>query len=117
MYRAAAGDRQIRAGGTEGLDGDRGTSLPSTQVEAAPVSGGSGGGGAFNYARLMGGKYLKTSGTNAEANASEADILTLIVKERKGNSVFDELYNHLKLATQKNGVIFKSDTIAKSTVK
>ena len=35
-------------------------------------SGGSGGGGAFNYARLMGEKYLKTSGTNAEANASEA---------------------------------------------
>lgn len=33
---------------------------------------GSGGGGAFNYARLMGEKYLKTSGTNAEANASEA---------------------------------------------
>tara|TARA_B100000575_G_scaffold237688_1_gene199864 strand:- start:2755 stop:4734 length:1980 start_codon:yes stop_codon:yes gene_type:complete len=35
-------------------------------------SGGSGGGGAFIYARLMGEKYLKTSGTNAEANASEA---------------------------------------------
>ena len=49
--------------------------------------------------------------------ASEADILTLIVKERKSNSVFDELYNHLKLATQKNGIIFKSETIAKSTVK
>jgi len=50
-------------------------------------------------------------------DASEADILTLIVKERKGNFVFDELYNHLKLATQKNGVIFKSETIAKSTIK
>ena len=50
-------------------------------------------------------------------DASEADILTLIVKERKGNFVFDELYNHLKLSTQKNGVIFKSETIAKSTIK
>ena len=35
-------------------------------------SGGSGGGGAFNYARLMDQKYLKTSSTAAEANASEA---------------------------------------------
>ena len=50
-------------------------------------------------------------------SASEAEILTLIVKERKGNFVFDALYNHLKLATQKNGIIFKSETIAKSTVK
>jgi len=50
-------------------------------------------------------------------DASEADILTIIVKERKSNSVFDELYNHLKLASQKNGVIFKSDILAKSTVK
>ena len=50
-------------------------------------------------------------------DASEADILTLIVKERKGNFVFDALYNHLKLATQKNRIIFKSETIAKSTVK
>ena len=50
-------------------------------------------------------------------DASEADILTLIVKERKGNSVFDELYKHLKLSTQKNGVIFKSETIAKSSIK
>ena len=35
-------------------------------------SGGSGGGGAFNYARLMGEKYLKVTSRNAEANASEA---------------------------------------------
>ena len=50
-------------------------------------------------------------------DASEADILTLIVKERKSNSIFDDLYNYLKLSTQKNGVIFKSSTIARSTVK
>ena len=30
-------------------------------------------------------------------DASEADILTLIVKERKGNFIFDELYKLLKL--------------------
>ena len=50
-------------------------------------------------------------------DASEADILTLIVKERKSNSIFDELYNALKLSNQNNGVIFKSDIIAKSTIK
>ena len=50
-------------------------------------------------------------------DASEADILTLIVKERKSNHIFDELYKHLKLSTQNNGIIFKSDPLAKSTVK
>ena len=50
-------------------------------------------------------------------DASEADILTLIVKEKNSNSVFEELYHHLKLKTQRNGVIFKFDTIAKSTIK
>ena len=30
-------------------------------------------------------------------DASEADILTLIVKDRKSNYIFDELYNHLNL--------------------
>ena len=32
-------------------------------------------------------------------------------------SIFDELYKHLKLNSQKNGVIFKSETISKSSVK
>ena len=50
-------------------------------------------------------------------DASEADILTLIVKEKNSNSIFEELYHHLKLKTQRNGVIFKFDTIAKSTIK
>jgi len=50
-------------------------------------------------------------------DASEADILTLIVKERKSNQVFDDLYKFLKLSTQKNGIIFKSDALAKSSVK
>ena len=50
-------------------------------------------------------------------SASEAEIVTLIVKERKGNLIFDELYRHLKLNSQKNGVIFKSETIFKSSIK
>jgi len=49
-------------------------------------------------------------------NASEADILTLIVKEKKSNKVFDELFSHLKLSSQKNGVIFKSSSISKSSL-
>lgn len=50
-------------------------------------------------------------------DASEADILTLIVNEKKGNIIFDELYSFLKLSTQKNGIIFKSETIVKSSIK
>ena len=50
-------------------------------------------------------------------DASEADILTLIVKEKKSNAIFDELYNHLKLSSSRNGVIFKFNTVAKSSVK
>ncbi len=50
-------------------------------------------------------------------DASEADILTLIVKDRKSNSIFDELYKHLNLATHNNGVIFKFDTVNRSSVK
>ena len=50
-------------------------------------------------------------------DASEADILTLIVKEKKSNSIFDELYNHLKLSNQRNGIIFKFNAMARSTIK
>ena len=46
-------------------------------------------------------------------DASEAEILTLIVKERKSNAIFDELYNFLKLSSESNGVIYKYDTISK----
>ena len=45
-------------------------------------------------------------------DASESEILTVIVKE-KSNLIFDELYNHLKLSTQNNGVIYKFGTISK----
>ena len=46
-------------------------------------------------------------------DASGAEILTMIVKERKSNSIFDELYNFLKLSSESNGVIYKYDPISK----
>ena len=46
-------------------------------------------------------------------DASEAEILTMIVKGRKSNSIFDELYNFLKLSSESNGVIYKYDPISK----
>ena len=46
-------------------------------------------------------------------DASEAEILTMIVKERKSNTIFDELYNFLKLSSASNGVIYKYDPISK----
>ena len=46
-------------------------------------------------------------------DASEAEILTMIVKERKSNTIFDELYNFLKLSSENNGVIYKYDPISK----
>ena len=46
-------------------------------------------------------------------DASEAEILTMIVKERKSNSIFDELYNFLKLSSENNGVIYKYDPVSK----
>ena len=46
-------------------------------------------------------------------DASEAEILTMIVKERKSNIIFDELYKFLKLSSENNGVIYKYDPITK----
>ena len=46
-------------------------------------------------------------------DASESDILTVIVKEKKSNLIFDELYSYLKLSTQNNGVIYKFETLSK----
>ena len=48
-------------------------------------------------------------------SASEAEILTMIVKDNKSNIIFDELYNHLKLSSEKNGYIFKHESISKSS--
>ena len=46
-------------------------------------------------------------------DASEAEILTIIVKERKSNKSFDELHAFLKLSSENNGVIYKFDSINK----
>ena len=48
-------------------------------------------------------------------DASEAEILTLIVRDNKSNAIFDELYEHLKLSKEKNGYIFKHESISKSS--
>ncbi len=48
-------------------------------------------------------------------SASEAEILTLIVKDSKSNAIFDELYKHLNLSTQRNGFIYKYESISKSS--
>ena len=50
-------------------------------------------------------------------DASEAEILTVIVKENKSNTLFDELYNFLKLSSEKNGTLYKYAAIAKSSFK
>ena len=49
-------------------------------------------------------------------DASETEILTMKVKERKSNTIFDQLYNFLKLTNENNGVIYKFNTINKITV-
>ena len=49
-------------------------------------------------------------------DASESEILTVIVKDKKSNAIFDELYNHLKLSTQNNGVIYKFGAISKTSL-
>ena len=48
-------------------------------------------------------------------SASEAEILTLIVKESKSNSIFDELFKHLNLSSQNNGYIYKYESMTKSS--
>ena len=50
-------------------------------------------------------------------DASEAEILTVIVKEKKSNIVFDELYDFLKLSSENNGTLYKYAAIAKSSFK
>lgn len=50
-------------------------------------------------------------------DASEAEILTVIVKEKKSNIIFDELYTFLKLSSENNGTLYKYAAIAKSSFK
>ena len=46
-------------------------------------------------------------------DASEADILTLIVKEKKSDNLFDELFKVLELGSKNQGIIYKFNTINK----
>lgn len=46
-------------------------------------------------------------------DASEADILTLIVKEKKSDNLFDELFKVLELGSKNQGIIYKFNTISK----
>tara|TARA_B100000886_G_scaffold318856_1_gene259196 strand:- start:662 stop:958 length:297 start_codon:yes stop_codon:yes gene_type:complete len=46
-------------------------------------------------------------------HAGEADVLTLIVKEKKSDNLFNELYKMLELNTKKQGIIYKFNTITK----
>ena len=49
-------------------------------------------------------------------DASETEILTMIVKERKATQSLINFYNFLKLTNENNGVIYKFNTINKITV-
>lgn len=40
-------------------------------------------------------------------DASESEILTMIVKEKFSDKIFNDLYFHLELNLKKQGVIFK----------
>ena len=46
-------------------------------------------------------------------DAREADILTLIVKEKKSDNLFDELFKVLELGSKNQGIIYKFNTISK----
>ena len=48
-------------------------------------------------------------------DASESEILTLIVLEKESNKIFDELYFFLELNKKKQGIIYKSETILKGS--
>ena len=48
-------------------------------------------------------------------DASESEILTLIVSEKESNKIFDELYFFLELNKKKQGIIYKSETIHRGT--
>lgn len=45
-------------------------------------------------------------------DASESEIITMIVRENEANRLFNQLFFHLNLDKEKNGIIFKSETIS-----
>tara|TARA_Y100000994_G_C15558945_1_gene387412 strand:- start:78 stop:377 length:300 start_codon:yes stop_codon:yes gene_type:complete len=50
-------------------------------------------------------------------DASEAEVLTLIVKEKNSNSIFDDLYKLLQLDNTNQGTIYKFNAITKASIK
>lgn len=52
---------------------------------------------------------------NQFGDSSEAEILTLIVKEKSSNKIFDELYKHLELDKKKQGLIYKHVALIKGS--
>tara|TARA_A100001388_G_C28705081_1_gene468196 strand:- start:759 stop:1049 length:291 start_codon:yes stop_codon:yes gene_type:complete len=52
---------------------------------------------------------------NQFGDSSEAEILTLIVKEKSSNKIFNELYKYLELDKKKQGLIFKLFPLIKGT--
>lgn len=50
---------------------------------------------------------------NQFGDASEVEILTLIVKDKSSDKVFDELYNHLELKNKKQGIIYMHSPLIK----
>lgn len=52
---------------------------------------------------------------NQFGDSSEAEILTLIVKEKSSKKIFDELYKHLELEKKKQGIIFLHTPLTKGS--
>ena len=48
---------------------------------------------------------------NQFGDSSEAEILTLIVKEKSSNKIFDELYKHLELDKKKTRINFQAFSV------
>ncbi|MDC3091410.1 hypothetical protein OA848_03370 [Rickettsiales bacterium] len=48
-------------------------------------------------------------------DASESEILTIIVEEKSSDKVFDELFKFLELNKKNQGVIYKSERILKGS--
>ena len=48
-------------------------------------------------------------------DASESEILTIIVSEKESDKVFDDLYAFLQLKSKKQGIIYKTQQITKGS--
>ncbi len=48
-------------------------------------------------------------------DASESEILTIIVEEKNSDKIFDELFKFLELNKKNQGIIYKSERILKGS--